>query len=762
MTLTTLGRSFATKLTLIWIACVAGGILFPHNIAVFDLLERWLDDLRVAGLSEKMDLRDDIVVITITEETISQFPYRSPIDRRMFANVLTHLNGAGVRAVGIDILFDQATEPDKDRRLAEVVAAFDAPLIVGWADSGDGLSPKQIRFLSRYLPNTPKAFAIVLKDERDGIIRRFFPGRETENGFRPSLAAAVARAVGVSPPTEQVRLVYRRGPDNSVVPFPTFPAHLVPRLPKRWFAGKIVLIGADLPNDDRHRTPFATLLGNKKGTLPGVMIHAHSLAQILDGVQVKELVLALEVALLVVAVVLGGGMVLLETTVLIKLALGVVSLISLWASGYAFYAYGGLLIPLFSLSVVMAVSSGITILMVAQNLKWQKEKAERLVSARSESLAAMSHEIRTPINGIQGIADVLSRTKLTDEQGDYVETIVQSCDVLLVIVNDILDFSKLESGKFEIENLDFKLPRTVRQSLSLLRPRANEKGIELVANYSDGFPEWVKADSGRLRQILLNLVGNAIKFTETGSVVVSASHTMGEDEKLELRFEVRDSGIGISPEAQKKLFSPFVQADNTVTRKYGGTGLGLAISKRFVELMGGEIGVESVLGKGSTFWFTMCCQTGVPVEAADAELAAGSSAESSALKILVAEDNAVNQKLIKALLGNSKHSVEIVDNGLEAVEAVKESRYDVVLMDSYMPEMDGITAAKAIRALGGERAKIPIIIVTANAIEGDREKYLAAGMDDYVSKPVDRNDLFDAITRQCKIDPDPGRSTAEA
>lgn len=757
MILTPLGRAFTVKFVILWVACVACGILFPRNISVFDLIERWLGDLRVAGLSEKMDRRHDIVVVTITEETISRMPYRSPIDRDLFSEVLEHLNDAGVRAVGMDILFDQPTEPQKDRRFAAVVARFKPPLVVGWADSTNGLSPRQSRYIETYLPDTTKAFAVVLRDERDGIIRQYFPGRATTGGFRPSLSAAVARAVGVPTPNHEFRLLYRRGADNNVMPFPSFPAHLVPRLPKRWFTGKIVLIGADLPNHDRHRTPFSTLLGNELGSLPGVFIHAQSLAQLLDGKQISETGLILEVVILILVVALGTGIALLETATVIKVVLGFLSQIALWSSGYALYAFNGLLIPLFSPSVVMAFASSITILMVAQNLRLQKEKAERQVSARSESLAAMSHEIRTPINGVQGIADVLSRTDLSEEQFDYVETIVQSCDSLLVILNDVLDFSKLEAGKFELENRDFDLPRTVNQALALLRSRAGEKGIGLEAKFSGDFPNWVCMDSGRLRQILLNLTGNAIKFTETGRVVVLGSHTRLEDEAddaVELRFEIIDSGIGISPEAQKKLFSPFTQAEESISRKYGGTGLGLAISKQFVELMGGEIGVDSVPGEGSTFWFTLRCSTVAPAETAgfaEAGPDAKASQETASLRILMAEDNAVNQKLIRALIGQTNHTVEIVGDGAEAVKEIQANSYDVVLMDSHMPELDGIAAAKEIRALGGAYAEVPIIVVTADALEGDREKYLAAGMDDYVAKPVDRQELFDAIFRQHRL-----------
>jgi two-component system, sensor histidine kinase len=323
----------------------------------------------------------------------------------------------------------------------------------------------------------------------------------------------------------------------------------------------------------------------------------------------------------------------------------------------------------------------------------------------------------------------------------------ESTGNLLLVINDILDFSKLEAGKLTLETIDFNLSQLIAGIVSLLGTTARGKGLQLESSLSSAIPAWVNGDPNRIRQILLNLGGNAVKFTERGSVRITASHRDLDGDGVELRIEVSDSGIGIPLQVQNNLFSPFTQADNSVSRKYGGTGLGLAISRQLCAAMGGAIGVDSEPGRGSTFWFTVQCRRGQAPMVASAPTQPAIECADRQLKILVAEDNLMIRTLIAKLLKKRGHVADMVVNGKEAVAAVGQKTYDLVLMDMQMPEMDGVSATSKIRGLTGEARLVPIIALTGNALVGQRESCLTAGMNDYLSKPFEAVDFYAVIDK---------------
>jgi signal transduction histidine kinase/CheY-like chemotaxis protein len=382
-----------------------------------------------------------------------------------------------------------------------------------------------------------------------------------------------------------------------------------------------------------------------------------------------------------------------------------------------------------------------------------RDAAERTLATRSACLAAVSHEVRTPMSGILGVTDLLLQSALDAQQREHVELIRRSGEAILVITSDVLDFSKLDANKMQLEHIELDVVRVVEEVLSLMRPRAEAKRLRLSSSVEAQSMSRYLGDPGRLRQVLLNLVSNAIKFTDAGAVDVRAFIDLRGPSLDQVRFEVRDTGIGLTEDQQAVIFEAFAQGESSTARRYGGTGLGLAISTNLVKLMGGELRVDSALGRGSAFRFTIVLAHAAPQvvqgRAGDSlTLSADASsvfARAVPLSVLLAEDDLISRKVVKALLERLGCSVDAVEDGEAAVQAVSTQRYDIVLMDCELPRVSGFEATARIRVLPEPACDTAVIAMTGHAMQGDRERCLEAGMNDYLSKPVRRRALITAL-----------------
>ena len=435
-----------------------------------------------------------------------------------------------------------------------------------------------------------------------------------------------------------------------------------------------------------------------------------------------------------------------------------------YQTNLAFFIYVLILI-LFVYVIVKLRSSGLEKL-VAERTRELTDSNHRLIEAKADAeqatqskslfLANMSHEIRTPLNGVMGMNQLLKMTNPSEEQAEYIEAIRISGDSLLTIINEILDFSKIEAGQLKIENIPFNLKSLLDNIFKMTKVHSDTKGLDLKLDIHPSVPEMINSDPTRLQQILLNFCNNAVKFTEHGGIIIKVVPVTTPIDKcpkdfITLRFSVKDTGIGIPKSKQNHIFESFSQADTTTTRKFGGTGLGLAISKRLAELMQGEVGLDSMPGKGSVFWFALCVSPGkTPFEKKPAqkqEPIDNSDSNRNHAKIILAEDNPINQKLMMRIFKKHKINADLVENGREVLNKLKESDYDLILMDIQMPILDGYEATRKIRNREQETGAkhIPIIALTANAVKGDRQRCISAGMDDYLAKPIIVEELLNII-----------------
>ena len=710
-----------------------------------------------------------------------------PEDLRDNDRLLARILDQGPFVLSYAFLFRNHAPPSKECLVPPLKAALIAPS-GGW-DPADHLMKADgvictLRVLSSAAAGS--GFINTLPDS-DGVIRRTPLLVSYGDKLYPSLAlATLMQSFGISEVILKVKadgsILMRL--NQMVVPLddsgslwinfggPKTTVHrisagdiLKDKIPAERLKNKIVFVGTTAAGmGDRHTTPMRT-------SFPGVDIQAQVAENILtgqyiarpDGSRLTQLLL-----------IICGGLILSVFFIPRNPLWGLLGAALLgtglwWGAMWLFKAKGLFISPLMPLATVGTVfimlnlANLLRTLSRAKSLRMAKLKADEVSRFKSEFLANMSHEIRTPMNAIIGLSHLALQTDLSAKQADYLNKIQNSSNTLLGIINDVLDFSKIEAGKLDIEEVKFQLEDVLDNLTTLISLKAEEKGLEFLFDIAPQTPNYLMGDPLRLGQVLINLVNNAVKFTDRGKVIVALRVSERDENRVTLQFSVQDTGIGLSREQRDRLFQPFTQAERGTSRQYGGTGLGLSISKRLVTMMGGGIRVESEPGRGSTFIFTVqfgvqpqksSRDSGINLDSreqrpkpAKFEATVGNALEGiRGAHILLAEDNLINQQVARELLEQASLSVSIVSNGQEAVSAVEEGAFDLVLTDINMPVMDGLQATARIRE-NPRFQDLPILAMTAQALSGDREKSLDAGMNDHITKPIDPDKLYTALVK---------------